>query len=92
MEGTVTGEHGVGLIKRDYLSHEMGQSTVDAMRKVTDKRLFRSIKALIDLDSPSSNGPLTLGVCSTVTKSSEPRSQAQETCSHGKENDVKAYR
>ncbi|KAL9637223.1 MAG: hypothetical protein Q9164_002323 [Protoblastenia rupestris] len=34
MEGTVTGEHGVGLIKRDYLAHEMGQSTVDAMRKL----------------------------------------------------------
>lgn len=34
MEGTVTGEHGVGLVKRDYLPHELGQSTVDAMRKV----------------------------------------------------------
>ena len=34
MEGTVTGEHGVGLIKRDYLNHELGDSTVDAMRKV----------------------------------------------------------
>ncbi|MCJ1350032.1 MAG: D-lactate ferricytochrome c oxidoreductase [Icmadophila ericetorum] len=34
MEGTVTGEHGVGLIKRDYLNHELGESTVDAMRKL----------------------------------------------------------
>ena len=34
MEGTVTGEHGVGLIKRDYLAHEMGETTVDAMRKM----------------------------------------------------------
>lgn len=34
MEGTVTGEHGVGMIKRDYLDHELGQSTVDTMRKV----------------------------------------------------------
>ncbi|KAL8866466.1 MAG: hypothetical protein Q9174_006286, partial [Haloplaca sp. 1 TL-2023] len=34
MEGTVTGEHGVGLIKRDYLTHELGASTVDAMRKL----------------------------------------------------------
>ncbi|KAL9125839.1 MAG: hypothetical protein Q9217_005014 [Psora testacea] len=34
MEGTVTGEHGVGLVKRDYLAHELGQSTVDAMRKL----------------------------------------------------------
>ena len=34
MEGTVTGEHGVGMIKRDYLEHELGQYTVDTMRKV----------------------------------------------------------
>lgn len=35
MEGTVTGEHGVGLVKRDYLTHELGESTVDAMRRVS---------------------------------------------------------
>lgn len=35
MEGTVTGEHGVGLVKRDYLPHELGQSTIDAMRRVS---------------------------------------------------------
>ena len=34
LEGTVTGEHGVGLIKRDYLPEELGQETVDAMRKI----------------------------------------------------------
>uniref|UniRef100_A0A093V2V8 D-lactate dehydrogenase (cytochrome) n=1 Tax=Talaromyces marneffei PM1 TaxID=1077442 RepID=A0A093V2V8_TALMA len=34
MEGTVTGEHGVGLIKRDYLPHELGEPTVDVMRKL----------------------------------------------------------
>ncbi|KAL1990358.1 hypothetical protein VTN49DRAFT_6197 [Thermomyces lanuginosus] len=34
MEGTVTGEHGVGLIKRDYLPHELGDSTVDTMRRL----------------------------------------------------------
>ncbi|KAJ5096268.1 Vanillyl-alcohol oxidase [Penicillium alfredii] len=34
MEGTVTGEHGVGLVKRDYLEHELGESTVDAMRRL----------------------------------------------------------
>ncbi len=36
MEGTVTGEHGVGLVKRDYLDHELGETTVDAMRKVCE--------------------------------------------------------
>lgn len=39
MEGTVTGEHGVGMIKRDYLAHEMGETTVDAMRKVNSSLL-----------------------------------------------------
>ncbi|TVY71169.1 D-lactate dehydrogenase [cytochrome] [Lachnellula suecica] len=34
MEGTVTGEHGIGLVKRDYLNHELGVTTVDAMRKL----------------------------------------------------------
>lgn len=44
MEGTVTGEHGVGLIKRDYLAHEMGESTVDAMRKL--KQAFDPLSIL----------------------------------------------
>ena len=26
MEGTATGEHGVGLVKRDYLESELGKS------------------------------------------------------------------
>ncbi|KAF2789674.1 hypothetical protein K505DRAFT_420311 [Melanomma pulvis-pyrius CBS 109.77] len=34
LEGTATGEHGVGLVKRDYLAHELGTNTVDAMRKL----------------------------------------------------------
>ncbi|KAI8933832.1 hypothetical protein NX059_009534 [Plenodomus lindquistii] len=38
LEGTATGEHGVGLVKRDYLPHELGQSTVDVMRQL--KRAF----------------------------------------------------
>ena len=49
MEGTVTGEHGVGLIKRDYLSHELGESTVDAMRKVSGASL--SLKNVTDFVS-----------------------------------------
>ena len=35
LEGTVTGEHGVGLVKRDYLNHELGETTVDTMRRVS---------------------------------------------------------
>lgn len=34
LEGTATGEHGVGLVKRDYLNHELGETTVDAMRQL----------------------------------------------------------
>ncbi|KAI9659951.1 MAG: D-lactate ferricytochrome c oxidoreductase [Bathelium mastoideum] len=34
MEGTATGEHGVGMVKRDYLEHELSPSAVDAMRKL----------------------------------------------------------
>lgn len=34
MEGTITGEHGVGLKKREYLREELGEATVDTMRKV----------------------------------------------------------
>ncbi|EGX44415.1 hypothetical protein AOL_s00193g143 [Orbilia oligospora ATCC 24927] len=34
MEGTTTGEHGVGLVKRDYLPKELGPTTVNAMRKM----------------------------------------------------------
>ncbi|OKL58464.1 D-lactate dehydrogenase [Talaromyces atroroseus] len=34
LEGTVTGEHGVGLIKRDYLTHELGETAVDVMRQL----------------------------------------------------------
>ncbi len=34
MEGTVSGEHGVGMSKRDYLPLELGDSTVDLMRQM----------------------------------------------------------
>lgn len=34
LEGTATGEHGVGLVKRDYLNHELDVETVDLMRRV----------------------------------------------------------
>jgi D-lactate dehydrogenase (cytochrome) len=34
MEGTVTGEHGIGLEYRDMLEMELGVSSVDAMRQI----------------------------------------------------------
>ncbi|RAK81577.1 FAD-binding oxidoreductase [Aspergillus fijiensis CBS 313.89] len=32
MEGTVSGEHGIGIGKKDYLEEELGEPTVDLMR------------------------------------------------------------
>ncbi|RVX72736.1 hypothetical protein B0A52_04134 [Exophiala mesophila] len=34
MDGTVTGEHGVGLKKREYLREELGEDTLSTMRRV----------------------------------------------------------
>ena len=53
MEGTVTGEHGVGLVKRDYLNHELGETTVDARRKVCARR---HLVAITLLTSPAQIG------------------------------------
>jgi D-lactate dehydrogenase (cytochrome) len=34
MEGTITGEHGIGLSLRDMLQEEIGLAGVDMMRRV----------------------------------------------------------
>jgi D-lactate dehydrogenase (cytochrome) len=34
MDGTVTGEHGIGLVNRDALIWELGDDSVAAMRKI----------------------------------------------------------
>ena len=59
MEGTVTGEHGVGLIKRDYLNHELGESTVDAMRRVSNPYSFQFSLCLDGCRMGRSNAYLT---------------------------------
>lgn len=75
MEGTVTGEHGVGLIKRDYLEHEMGETTVDAMRKVSisfsQDHLYEACRLGLMLTHPflpSSSKHSIHFACSTATK------------------------
>ena len=35
MKRTTTGEHGVGIMNRDYLEKELGTTAVDTMRKVS---------------------------------------------------------
>lgn len=34
MDGTITGEHGIGLEKRDRLVDELGEGSVDTMRRL----------------------------------------------------------
>lgn len=40
-KGTATGEHGVGMVKRDYLEKELGKEAVDTMRAVSWPPSFR---------------------------------------------------
>lgn len=66
MEGTVTGEHGVGLVKRDYLPHELGETTVDAMRQV---RAPTEADIILFANTQCRSRRLTiLYVCSTATR------------------------
>jgi D-lactate dehydrogenase (cytochrome) len=58
LEGTATGEHGVGLVKRDYLPHELGQSTVDAMRQL--KKAFDPL-CLLNCDKVVRTGKPKVG-------------------------------
>jgi D-lactate dehydrogenase (cytochrome) len=74
MEGTVTGEHGVGLVKRDYLNHELGETTVDAMRRVraplllaTSSMLTNSSKLKLAFD------PLCLLNCDKIVRIQKPK-------------------
>jgi sirohydrochlorin ferrochelatase len=60
MEGTVTGEHGVGLVKRDYLNHELGESTVDTMRKVSSRSAGPSTAAWLTDDDAAETGPRSI--------------------------------
>ena len=47
LEGTITGEHGIGLKLRDGLINEVGPEAVDMMRKVRETRTSRGSAALI---------------------------------------------
>ncbi|PLN80230.1 hypothetical protein BDW42DRAFT_201370 [Aspergillus taichungensis] len=56
MEGTITGEHGIGIIKRDYLPNEVGSHTVDTMRKLKqalDPLLLLNCDKIFRQNSPS---------------------------------------
>jgi hypothetical protein len=34
MEGTCTGEHGIGIVKKDYLLQELGVDTINTMKVI----------------------------------------------------------
>ena len=38
LDGTLSGEHGVGLAKRDHIHRELGETAIDIMRGI--KRVF----------------------------------------------------
>ncbi|VUC37738.1 unnamed protein product [Clonostachys rosea] len=57
LEGTVTGEHGVGLVKRDYLPHELGETTIDAMRLIKnafDPQCLLNCDKVVRMQKPAS--------------------------------------
>jgi D-lactate dehydrogenase (cytochrome) len=75
MEGTVTGEHGVGLIKRDYLQHEVGETTVDTMRRVSyeDPRCRTGLDPDVDsMQVKMALDPLRLLNCDKVVRVEQP--------------------
>ncbi|OAX43448.1 hypothetical protein K503DRAFT_681190 [Rhizopogon vinicolor AM-OR11-026] len=65
LEGTCTGEHGVGTGKRDYLVTELGEGTVALMRTIKQTldphNLFNPGKLYPDISPPSNTNALTEG-------------------------------
>jgi D-lactate dehydrogenase (cytochrome) len=56
LEGTATGEHGVGLGKRPYLKKELGQDTVDLMRKLKlamDPLCLLNCDKVLEMENPN---------------------------------------
>lgn len=77
LEGTCTGEHGVGTGKRNYLLTELGEGTVALMRTIKQTldphNLFNPGKLYPDVSPPSDTNPLTKGhtILNTKLASSE---------------------
>lgn len=54
MDGTITGEHGIGLPLRDLLIEEIGDNTVDMMRQVYSLTLPGELHLIIRTDKTGS--------------------------------------
>lgn len=70
------GEHGVGLVKRDYLPHELGETTVDTMRQVRCMT-YELLDTLLTVMNRS-RWLWILCVCSTLTRWCAYRSPRRE--------------
>jgi D-lactate dehydrogenase (cytochrome) len=62
MEGTCTGEHGIGIGKQEWLAHELGEEAVD---------LMRLIKSAIDPESLFNPGKLLPPLLQTPATSAQ---------------------
>lgn len=73
MEGTVTGEHGVGLAMRDLLRYEVGDNAVDMMRKVNTNQSYvnPSPQVLILKQIKLALDPLCLLNCDKIIRMEE---------------------
>jgi D-lactate dehydrogenase (cytochrome) len=59
LDGTVTGEHGIGLECRDQVVYELGSSSVDAMRRVKyalGPLFLLNLRKMIKLSAEKSDG------------------------------------
>lgn len=79
LEGTATGEHGVGLVKRDALVKELGDETVALMRKVSSISLSLPRLKLVMITNhfghqlKRSFDPLCLLNCDKVVRIHKPK-------------------
>lgn len=78
LEGTCTGEHGVGTGKRNYLLTELGEGTVALMRTIKQTidphNLFNPGKLYPDVSPSSNTNPFTEGRVISNTKPARSKS------------------
>jgi D-lactate dehydrogenase (cytochrome) len=68
MNGTATGEHGVGLVKRDYLEKELGKGAVDTMRAVSLPGAHFLLRLIWEIQMKNAFDPKCLLNCDKVIR------------------------
>src|SRR5258708_38957228 len=65
LDGTCTGEHGIGVGKKEYLIDELGQNTVDLMKSIKraiDPKNIMNPGKILDIDTQhNDNTEATVG-------------------------------